>query len=401
MNYMTTALYSMVVIGGTAFSSAQADDVWNYAQERAQRQSSAVTQPLETQEKPARKESTSGNKSASRSTGKVQHKPTAKMPHADEQKKSDVLVAPKSEETVTVINPIPETTPTISQAVIVGDEEAINFGKWLKKVTETLRATPDEATLRESFAKVSEQSKQLDKDLTNSNEKLALQQKTLQLVQRKLKELQSPALPQEESRREVFAAGMAAGYGLLDLLDERKKIGIDLSKEDFAAGVQEVMSNGRRLPDEEFESLLSKITERVNLAEREIQQQREQTDLNWKTAFSREQGTLKSAEGIWYQVVYPGDRPTESHETLTLALSRQLTDGTVLEDSDTSGQFLHIKKEQVLPLLKDILNNVHAHGNVKIAMPVDVNGTPYISGPFYELWNIRVSDAFADENVQQ
>jgi Domain amino terminal to FKBP-type peptidyl-prolyl isomerase. len=419
--------WSAVLIGNAAFTSpARADNVWDYARERAQRQPAleTPTKPQAVKEMipsdpqitpPARKHPFKSNVEPHKPSAPKKSRPAfakkpptpalvpAPTPALKPEPSNPSTQAPAL--TFPVASPKPQPAPVQIKArqVATMDEKhahtsAVHFAKWLRELVDLLKGTPDEAQLRRDFIQLNRESKEQNTALSASHEKLAAQQKILQMLQRKLKEAQSPALPQEESRREVFAAGMAAGYGLLDLIETRKAMGIDLPKEDFMAGVQEAMNNGRRLSQDEFKTLLNTITAKVNVAEQKIEKLREKKDSEWKTAFSLEKGSVQSEEGIWYQIRYPGDRQITDAELMTLSLNRQLTDGTVLEDSDTSDNKLRIRKENSLPLLKDILNALKLHGQVRIAMPVDNNGTPYLTGPFYEIWDIRISDADAASN---
>jgi len=275
----------------------------------------------------------------------------------------------------------------------LNNDDAARAGLWLKNLVNRLSATPDERALREAFLAMKEQKEQLSDEHQILDKKFQTQQNTLHLLQRKLKEAQSPSIPKEPERREGFAAGMAAGFGLIDLLESRQALGLNLQKDDFIAGVMEAANGGKRLSATEFDDLLAKVTEKLRVAQQKQQQRRESKDLQWKTAFSREAGSKVTKNGIWYQLVYSGDRHLDDDEILIVDLSRRNADGTLLEDSAISGNFLQARKKDFPDLLYEVINQLNLHGEARAAIPVNGDGTPDSAGPYYESWTLRIADA--------
>jgi hypothetical protein len=378
---MKTRLRTFFLLSAFLTYGAQADNVWDYASERAQRQPapspSPAKLPLQESHPPLRADAPAPVKKSVVKAKRVETTPApSPVPVVKPQVPEPVKPAPVEVKT--------EQVPPV---------DAVNLGSWLKKVVDAIKGTPDEEQLRQDFIETKREKSHLAEQVQQTQEKMKNQQMMLQLVQRKLKAVQSPSLPQDPAQREVFAAGMATGYNLLELLNARKEMGVELPRETFMAGIQEVMTDGKRLPPDEFEKLLKGITDKVSTAEIKIAQQREQDDLHWKTAFTREQNAQQSADGIWYKVIYAGDKDIADNETITLALSRSTTKRIVIEDSDISHHDLSIIKNASPPLLKGILNTLHLHGEAEIAMPVAQDGTPSPDGPFYEIWNIRIADS--------
>jgi hypothetical protein len=220
-----------------------------------------------------------------------------------------------------------------------------------------------------------------------------MQQQTMQLLQRNLKQAQSPALPDDIKRREVFAAGMASGFSLLELIEERKSLGLTLGEEDFLAGVREAITGGKRLPKSEFEQLINSMNQKISDAEMAKIKKREQEDANWYKKFTTQNGILTTANGIRYKVIYEGDRSISEEETIYIALSRKSSSGDILFDSDASDNFLEFNRKNIPEVIKVIILNLRLHGEVVLAMPVDRYGNPDSDSHLYEQWTLRITDA--------
>lgn len=95
-------------------------------------------------------------------------------------------------------------------------------------------------------------------------EKNAQWQLLIQKMQKKMKEVQYPSLPTNEHDLEDFAAGMAIGVDIIELLEQRNKQGVKIDRKIFLAGITEMLRGERRLSQDEFERHLSRANQRVN-----------------------------------------------------------------------------------------------------------------------------------------
>lgn len=354
-----------------------ASDVWDYARERSQRneQPAAISKPERVIAKPVQKNVKTELKYPKRSTRSVNKATSTEI-------KTFLVAEP------TDIKPV-RIAPPLQQF----DADAVSVGSWLKKVIDTIKATPSEEYLQTKYRAIKQENVVLNEKLAEKETKLELQQKNLHLVQRKLKELQHPSLPVEISRREVFAAGMASGYSLLEIIEERKKLGIELNSDDFLAGVSEAVKYGNRLPSAEFQSLLSSMNKKVERAERLLKREREERDVVWLRSFQSESGALKNKNGIWYQVKYIGDRAIKDDETIFVSLGRKLSNDEIIFDSDINNEYIEFTLNSAPEVLSDILTSINLHGEAIIAMPVDANGKPQVDSKFFEQWTLRIVEA--------
>ncbi len=364
-------------LGVMLIAPVHASDVWDYARERSQRneQPVAITESERVIAKPLQKNVKPEVKILKRPTRSVNKASSTKI-------KSSVVDEP------TDIKPV-SMAPSLHKF----DAEAVSFGNWLKKVIDAIKATPSEEQLQTKYRAIKQENAVLKENLAKKDTKLELQQNNLQLVQRKLKEVQHPSLPVDISRREVFAAGMASGYSLLELIERRKSLGIELNSDDFLAGVTEAVKNGKRLPSAEFQSLLSSMNKKVEGAEHLYKREREERDGVWLSSFQSEAGVLKNKNGIWYQVKYKGDRAIKDGETFFVSLGRKLSTGEIIFDSDINDEYIEMRLNNVPVVLSDILTSINLHGEAIVAMPVDAYGKPDVASKFFEQWTLRIVDA--------
>lgn len=76
-----------------------------------------------------------------------------------------------------------------------------------------------------------------------------------------------PALPSSDDELEDFAAGMAMGFDILSVLEQRDEQGVHVDKELFLAGIKETIRGERRLSQEDFERHLKRANQRVEDAD--------------------------------------------------------------------------------------------------------------------------------------
>lgn len=364
--------------GCILLSRAYGADVWDYARERSQKIDNKEMKA------PARAEAAKLEKNKKPHTGLSGKKVLPSRMNKP---------APRARVELNIPEPAKQSIPLpVKQNV----EQFVNpqrVGEWFKKVINAIKLTPSEQTLMESYKAISGEHRELLSRYGNAQDKLKRQQSTMQLLQRSLKQAQSPALPDDVTRREVFAAGMASGYSLLEMIDKRKAAGVDLNKEDFLAGIREAMTDGKRLSKNEFELLLNNLNQKLRDAELSQLKKREHEDSDWFKNFSAQDGVIKDNNGVFFNIIYQGDRKISDDEMIYIALTRKSSSGETLFDSDTSGNYLEFNKNEIPQILSGVISKLNLHGEAVLAVYVDSNGNPDMNSHLVEQWTIRVMDA--------
>ncbi|EPK7572982.1 FKBP-type peptidyl-prolyl cis-trans isomerase N-terminal domain-containing protein [Klebsiella michiganensis] len=396
-------------------------DVLNYAREWTSRdgENKAVTQPPVHEGKPA----------APRQKSQAQSPPSAK-------KKTKLKKTPAiKEKAVPSAAVSPQTTkrPNIKTPAIKDDKLAVKregsskaemtlpdsriLGGWVKSLIHHISLSPAEVEIRHLYQMQREELRkahaQLDireqemSRLNNKEQELQLLivqarqmeekntqwQVLTQKLQQSLKEAQYPPLPSTDDGLVDFAAGMAMGFDVLDVLKQRDEQGVNVDKAMFLAGISETVRGERRLSQEEFERHLSRANLRVEDAMQKMIKQKEVRDSAWLAKFVNDEGSLAAGNEAWYKIINTGEQLVENNHTageLTISVNRRLSDGTLIADSDLSGLVLQEKFINLPDWLQIVVNAVRLHGEAELAVKVNEYGDPWAQGTHVEHWRIRV-----------
>lgn len=265
------------------------------------------------------------------------------------------------------------------------------LSNWLKKVINSLKGIPEDNVLKKSLKESKIKINNANKELDEQTKKYEQQQVVLNAVQRKLKLLQSPELPAKENEREDFAAGMAAGFSLKEIIDAYDSYGSQVNKSAFLQGITESVTGGNRLASEEYDSLLYSANERYEVARQQFLTQKKKEHSDWKASFGKK--AEKTSDGILFQIIYKGDRHIDPDEPVSISLSRRTIEDHLLEDTDIDGRKIEIRIGTYTSYLKNVLTHLGLHGEASVAMPVNIDGEPDVNGMFYEHWKVRITDS--------
>ncbi|QGN38121.1 FKBP-type peptidyl-prolyl cis-trans isomerase N-terminal domain-containing protein [Klebsiella oxytoca] len=405
-------------------------DVLNYARDWTQREgeNKTVEQPQaqekkrpaprpksETQRKAPAKEKISAKPSAEVKAKTV----PAKIKTTDEKPKKAPEVQPAESKSVSGVTMVPKTggEAKIETKKEVSLPDSRILGRWMKSLIQHISATPSEKEIKEMYLKQKDEIKSINDKLTqresevvslknNDKERLSLIFKVSQLeeknaqwqlltqkIQKNLKEVKYPSLPTNEHDLEDFAAGMAMGVDIIDLLEQRNEQGIQIDRKFFLAGITETLRGERRLSQEEFERHLARANQRVNDAIQQTLKNKEVRDSEWLQNFIKQQDTLAAGKEAWYRVIYTGNEllPEDDSTTeLTISLVRRLTDGTLIADSDLSGLVLQEKIIDLPAWLQVVVKKIRLNGEAELAVKVNEYGDPWEQGTYVEHWKVRV-----------
>ncbi|WP_434663840.1 FKBP-type peptidyl-prolyl cis-trans isomerase N-terminal domain-containing protein [Klebsiella sp. MISC125] len=410
---------AVVFILGIVLIPCSRADVLNYAREWTSRDSEnkAVTQPPVQEAKP----------SAQRPKAQVQRvTPTRDKP----KERKPAAIKEKAVLSATTDSQVAKRTPAMKadRPVIAKDAnsqmdiklpDARILGGWIKSLIRHISLNPSDAEIRHLYQMQSDELQRVNTALSNSDqemsrltskeqelqslivrasemeEKNAQWQVLTQKLQQSLKEAQYPSLPSTDDGLADFAAGMAMGVDVLEVLKQRDEQGVYVDKSLFLAGISETVRGERRLPQEQFERHLSRANLRVEDAMQKLIKEKEVRDNEWLTKFINDKDTLSAGKEAWYKIVYTGEQLFQGDHLageLTISVSRRLSDGTLIADSDLSGLVLQEKFIDLPDWLQVVVNAVRLHGEAELAVKVNEYGDPWEQGTHVEHWRIRVSE---------
>ena len=214
-----------------------------------------------------------------------------------------------------------------------------------------------------------------------------------QEMQKNLKLAKYPPLPTSEQDLADFAAGMAMGVDIVELLEQRNEQGVQIDRKLFLAGITETLRGERRLSQEAFEQHLARANQRVSDAIKKTMKNKEVRDQEWLHNFIKQENTLAAGNEAWFRVIHTGNEvlpDNESATELTLSFIRRLTDGTLIADSDLSGLVLQEKISELPTWLRVVAKKIRLNGEAELAVKVNEYGDPAERGNYVEHWKVRV-----------
>ncbi|MEB8194993.1 FKBP-type peptidylprolyl isomerase [Raoultella terrigena] len=412
-----------VFILGIVLIPCSRADVLNYAREWNARDSENKTvsqPPAPAQES---KPSAPRPKSNVQKTTPVKEKPKTKKPAAIKEKAAPAIAtdnrAVKMPDIRTPV--IKKEQPVVSRDVGSKKEMTLPdtriLGGWVKSLIHHITLSPSDVEIRHRYQEQHDELQRVKAKLSVSEseiqrlnikeqefhsvivhakkmeEKNAQWQVLTQKLQQNLKEAQYPSLPSTDDGLVDFAAGMAMGFDVLEVLKQRDEQGIPIDKTLFLAGISETVRGERRLPQEQFEHHLARANQRVEDAMQKMLKEKEVRDRKWLENFVNDEGTLAAGKAAWYKIIHTGEQLFQDDSSageLTISVNRRLSDGTLIADSDLSGLILQEKFIDLPDWLQVVVNAVRLHGEAEIAVKVNEYGDPWEQGTHVEHWRIRV-----------
>lgn len=399
-------------------------DVLNYARDWTQREgeNKAVAQPRAQEEKQPAPRPKSQQKSPAKQNIKARPSTAEKaitVParnRAVEEKAKEIpadhLSQPKKKASVVMGR---EINSESNSEAFFPDERTL--GRWLKSLIQYISATPSEKELKELYLAQKEEMKRINANLAQNKseivglrntekERLSLIKQVGQLeernaqwqlltqkMQKNLKEAQYPPLPTSGPELEDFAAGMAMGFDIIELLEQRSEQGVQVDRTLFLAGITETLRGERRLSQEDFEQYLNGANQRVANAVQKALKDKEVRDREWLQNFIKQEGTLAADKEAWFRVIHSGEALLPDNELvteLTISFTRRLTDGTLIADTDISGLVLQEKFTNLPYWLQIVVEKTRLNGEAELAVKVNEYGDPSENGSYVEHWSIRV-----------
>lgn len=91
---------------------------------------------------------------------------------------------------------------------------------------------------------------------------------------------------------------------------------------------------------------------------------RDNNDDIWLNNFRHHIDAIKSKDGIWYHVVYKGDRNVLPDETIFISLNRILPSDQLIFDSDLNDKYIKMLRKKLPEVLHNILEQINLLGEL-------------------------------------
>ncbi|MGF1765093.1 FKBP-type peptidyl-prolyl cis-trans isomerase [Aliivibrio kagoshimensis] len=180
-----------------------------------------------------------------------------------------------------------------------------------------------------------------------------------------------------EDDKAAYAIGASLAKYLSENLEKQTELGLDLKKELVLAGVQDSFDGKSSLTDEEIQTVLQQLDERVSKI---VQEQAEakaaaviQSGNDYRANFEKEAGVTKTDSGLMYQVMKEGTgaKPAAT-DTVMVDYVGTLTDGTKFDSSIDRGVPATFPLDRVIPGWTEGVQLMSVGSKFKFVIPAEL-----------------------------
>ncbi|CAJ0992386.1 FKBP-type peptidyl-prolyl cis-trans isomerase [Pantoea sp. Nvir] len=177
-----------------------------------------------------------------------------------------------------------------------------------------------------------------------------------------------------EDQQSAYALGASLARYMNNSLEEQKKLGIKLDKQQLLEGVQDMFAGKSKLSEQRIEQILHGLESRVKGATQEKMEKeaKENADkgIAFANKFAKESGVKKTESGLLYKIEKEGSGdPPQDDTTVVVHYKGMLINGTEFDNSYTRGQPLSLHLQGIIPGWTEGLKHVKKGGKIKLVIP--------------------------------
>ncbi|BEM51252.1 hypothetical protein SME17J_47460 (plasmid) [Serratia marcescens] len=169
--------------------------------------------------------------------------------------------------------------------------------------------------------------------------------------------------------RQAYAAGSALGQDIITLLDERKAWGVIADRQTVLSGIIDAFSEQYQLAPDTLSAALAESEDVVKNARTTASLMQKKKDEAFVANFQKQKGVKQSPSGFWYRVDYVGDTSIAKEAMVGVVVKESMTDGTVIQDMDVSGNMLSQPLSAYPPLFREAIGHLRNHGSLTMVVP--------------------------------
>lgn len=173
----------------------------------------------------------------------------------------------------------------------------------------------------------------------------------------------------QPSVRQDYAAGVSLGEEILQMQTERQKWGVKVNKNTLLAGLVDTFAGQRQLDEQALNQALSASELQVAQAREKVLSLQKKQGEAYVAAFKNNKRVKTTPSGAWYRLDYAGDTVIPAGATLDVVVKEMLTDGTVIQDMETSGALLSQPLDRFPPVFQSALQALRNHGSLTLVVP--------------------------------
>ncbi|CAI2514096.1 FKBP-type peptidyl-prolyl cis-trans isomerase fkpA precursor [Serratia proteamaculans] len=176
------------------------------------------------------------------------------------------------------------------------------------------------------------------------------------------------ALKKTQTRQD-YAAGVSLAEEILQMQNERQKWGVHTDKQTMLSGIFDTLTGHKKMTDDELNQALDASEKQVASARDNVMSEQTKKGNSYLTRFRQDKNVRQTASGAWYKVDYPGEGVLTPGAILDVVIKETLTDGTVIQDMESSGAVLSQPMDRFPPLFSEALSQLKNHGTLTLVVP--------------------------------
>lgn len=181
---------------------------------------------------------------------------------------------------------------------------------------------------------------------------------------------QEPAVRLDDDiNRQSYAAGVTLSRDIQSLQDEHRGWGITVNEQALLAGIMDGVTGSLRLTPEALSWAQASADAALNNARTSVMKRQQEAGDKYLAEFKRQAGVKESPLGFWYRIDYPGDAPIAEGAVVSVVVKEALTDGTVVQDMETSDRVLSQPVQDFPPLFQAAIKELKNHGALTMVVP--------------------------------
>ncbi len=204
-----------------------------------------------------------------------------------------------------------------------------------------------------------------------------------------------------EDDKAAYAIGASLAKYLSTNLEKQSELGLELKKELVLSGVQDTFNGKSSLTDEEIQTVLQQLDERVSTIVQEQAQEKAavviQSGNDYRASFEKEAGVTKTDSGLMYQVMTEGSgaKPA-STDVVVVDYTGTLTDGTKFDSSVDRGVPATFPLDRVIPGWTEGVQLMTVGSKFKFVIPAELaygaQDTPTIPANSTLVFEVELKD---------
>lgn len=227
----------------------------------------------------------------------------------------------------------------------------------------------DKQTLQNEYGNLQQQLQTTDTLHAEQNQTLAQLETDNKALRERATWLAKPENLTRPETRQAYAAGSALGRDIISMLDERKAWGVNADRQIVLSGVIDAFSGHYQLSPDVLSAALTESENVVNNARKQTSLMQQKMGETFVDNFKKQKGVKQSPSGFWYRVDYVGDTPIAKEAVVGIVVKESMTDGTVIQDMDVSGNMLSQPLNAYPPLFREAIGHLRNHGALTMVVP--------------------------------